>query len=206
MFEGLQCFSSVKGSFSFTHIRGGIGGEEGEWVGVGLRGEVVLLQLWSLPGGTRALLAGKEADSRVLRAWELGWEKAFETNAHIGIRKKSCYSAATSSLYNTNSHTYSQKTRLHIQAHKHRLRTSCIHVFPQIQHTLPQTTHFGFLFNFESTRWLVVGDSGSSDIQDKYQQGVEWLEAQGRGEITEPDDSLIIIDMMCSIHYTDYLL
>lgn len=117
MFEGLQCFSSVKGSFSFTHIRGGIGGEEGEWVGVGLRGEVVLLQLWSLPGGTRALLAGKEADSRVLRAWELGWEKAFETNAHIGIRKKSCYSAATSSLYNTNSHTYSQKTRLHIQAH-----------------------------------------------------------------------------------------
>lgn len=37
MFEGLQCFSSVKGSFSFTHIRGGIGGEEGEWVGVGLR-------------------------------------------------------------------------------------------------------------------------------------------------------------------------
>lgn len=23
---------------------------------------------------------------------------------------------------------------------------------------------------------------------------------------TEPDDSLIIIDMMCSIHYTDYLL
>lgn len=51
--------------------------------------------------------------------------------------------------------------------------------------THSQTTHFGFLFNFESTRWLVVGDSGSSDIQDKYQQGVEWLEAQGCGEITE---------------------
>lgn len=39
MFEGLRCFSSVKGSFSFTHIRGGIGGEgenESVW-GCGVR-------------------------------------------------------------------------------------------------------------------------------------------------------------------------
>lgn len=38
------------------------------------------------------------------------------------------------------------------------------------------------------------------------QSGVQDKNQQGRGEITEPDDSLIIIDMMCSIHYTDYLL
>lgn len=29
-------------SFSFTHIRGGVGGKEVEWVGMGLQGGVVL--------------------------------------------------------------------------------------------------------------------------------------------------------------------
>lgn len=125
---------------------------------MGLRGGVVLL-LWSLPGGTGALLAGKEAGG-VARVWELGWEEAFETS-HIDIREMSCYSALAPSLHQ-HIRKYTHKTRLHIQVNKHTLLASYTHAFTHNQQTHTQKTHFGFLFICWLARWgwALIGPGG----------------------------------------------
>lgn len=146
-------------------------------------------------GGTPAALKSAWWDQSFI-GWKGSWQQSFE-----GLRtwdeRKLLKLMPTSALERraaiqpplparttqTATHTHGK----HAFISKHTNTDSGHHAYMYFlkSSTHSQTTHFGFLFNFESTRWLVVGDSGSSNIQDKYQQGVEWLEAQGYGEITE---------------------
>lgn len=183
MFEELQRSWSVKGrDFLLSTLEVMLEGREGEGVGVGLQGGVVLLLLWSLSGGTGGLLAGKEAD-RVARAWELGWEEAFETSL-IGTGEVS-YWALPPSLHQ-HILKYTHKASLHIQANKHThgFTHTCVHLYPVNTFTL---TDFDFLFICGSVRWALALIGPGGDWQgmwinrearfsrDKQQEG-EWQE------------------------------
>lgn len=172
--------------FSFIHIRGDVRGEEGEGVGVGLQGGVVLLLLWSLSGGTGGLLAGKEVD-RVARAWELGWEDAFET--FLIDTGEVSYWALYPSLQQ-HILKYTHKASLHIQeskqTHTRGFTHTCAHVYPANIFTL---TDFDFLFICRSMRWAsaLIGPGGDWQgmwingearfSRDKKQE--EWLKEKG---------------------------
>lgn len=147
---------------------------------MGLRGGDVLLLLWSLPGGTGALLAGKEAGG-VARVWEVGWEEAFET-PQINIREMSCYSALAPSLHQ-HIRKYTHKTRLYIQANKHTLLASYTRAstYNQQTHTCTQKTpHSGFLFICWLARWswALIGPGGDWHGE---QSNEEARQTTGRG-------------------------
>lgn len=125
---------------------------------MGLGVEDVLL-LWSLPGGTGALLAGKEAGG-VARVWEVKWEEACKT-PQIKIREMSCYSALAPSIHQ-DIRKYTHKTRLQYprkQTHTSGFIHTCIHLKPANTHKTP---HSGFLFICWLARWswALIGPGG----------------------------------------------
>lgn len=168
-------------SFSFTHIRGGAGGEEVEWVGVGLQ------LLWSRPGGIGALLAGKEA-GRVARAWELGWEKLLKLPTSALERWAAFQrSLARSQPAPTHPQIQSWTALAYLSKQTHTRGSTHTRTHTSEQHT---QTHFGCLFICWSARWdwALIGPGGDWQGErsneearfpwDKQQEG-EWQEEKG---------------------------